>query len=127
MSDHEAGEDPGRQRLPGIYQGWKLARRRSPRGRWWEKQTRAAEAGMTVAFFATFFLIFVDLSLTSTPALEPAPSSRLSWRLGPLLLLFLCNSEILTRIAHSRVPFTLPISRRIGMALACGVPFLGLY
>jgi FtsH-binding integral membrane protein len=80
-----------------------------------------------VAFFATVFLVFVDLALRSTPPAAPAGPSRFAWWLVALALLFLMNAQILGRILQSRAPRTLPFRWRIGTAVASGVPFLGLY
>ena len=113
--------------LPDIYGRWAHALRQGPRGRWWEKQTRFGDVGLTVAFFATVFLVFVDLALRSTPPAEPASPSRFTWWLAALSLLFLMNAQILGRILQSRAPRTLPLRWRIGTAVASGVPFLGLY
>src|SRR6185369_3093183 len=119
--------NPGRDRLPDIDRRWTLARSQGPWGRWWEKQARFGDAGLTVAFFATVFLVFADLALRSTPPTKAAGASRFPWWLVALVFLLLANAEILGRILRSRASRALPVRWWIGTAVACGVPFLGLY
>ncbi len=128
MSDDEkARGDPVQDRLPDIYRRWVQARSQIPWRDWWEKQMRFGDVGMMVAFFATVFLIFVDLAPHDSLPPELASLPRGTWWIGPLILLFLANAVLLGRVLRSRALRALPVGWRIGTAVACSVPFLGLY
>lgn len=126
-ADDKSGGDPVQDRLADIYRRWARARRQSPWSLWREPQRWFREIGIMVAFFATVFLIFVDFARHDARPLELEHLPRGPWQLGSLILLFLINAAFLGGMLRSRALRTLPISWRIGTALACGVPFLGLY
>jgi len=128
MADNrKEDDDSAPDRLADVYRQWTAARRQIPWRDWWEKQMRFGDVGLVVAFFATVFLIFVDFALHDSLPPELASLPRGIWWAGPLILLFLGNTVLLGRVLQRRALRALPVGWRIGTAVACSVPFLGLY
>jgi len=126
-ADDKDGGAPKQDRLTDIHRRWIRDRRQGTWSLWREPRRWSKEIGIMVAFFAAVFLIFVDLARYDALPLELERLPHGPWQLGASILLLLINAALLGGILRSRALRTLPIGWRIGTALACGVPFLGLY